>query len=173
MRRSVGAERKMNTMQTLSKKNHRLASARPNAPVMVDDSALLPQPVQLKRILVPVDFSGPSIQALRCAGQLATQSEASILIAYVAEHVVYFDEVVTFPGRNVLEEMKQRLTNLARSEISELLPVYPHVLKGKPWKRIVQFARDHAADLIVIGTHGRSGLEHLLLGSTAERGVRH
>jgi glycine betaine transporter len=161
-------------MQTLPKRARRLASERPIAPATVNDPTLpLPQDVQLKRILVPVDFSGPSIQALRIASQLAAQSEGSILIAYVAEHVVYFDEAVTFPGQNVLEEMKQKLSDLARNEVSEVVPVYPHVLKGKPWARIVELARDHAIDLIVIGTHGRTGVSHFLLGSTAEQVVRY
>ena len=114
----------MNIIQTVSNKKHRLASARPNAPVIIDGSVVPTQAVQLKRILVPVDFSGPSINALRYAARLAAQFRASILTAYVAEHVVYFDETVTFPGRNVLEEMKQKLTELARSEVSELVPCF-------------------------------------------------
>src|SRR5437764_9085442 len=126
----LGAGTKMNVMQTISTKNHRLASARPNASVIMDGSVVPAQAVQLKRILVPVDFSGPSISALRYAARLAAQFGASILTAYVAEHVVYFDETVTFPGRDVLEEMKQKLTELARSEVREFVPTYPHVLKG-------------------------------------------
>jgi len=160
-------------MKTLAKKSHRLLTVRPNVPLRLDEAARIPTAVGLKRILVPVDFSGPSLKALRYAARLAEQFGSSIELLYVAEIVVYFNETVSLPGHNVLEEMKGKLTELARNEVHELIPVYPHIATGKPFNEIVQFARDHATDLIVIGTHGRTGMEHLLLGSTAERVVRH
>jgi nucleotide-binding universal stress UspA family protein len=160
-------------MNTLKQTARRVVSARPNLPLQLDKPVSRQESLGLKRILVPVDFSEPSLRALRYAAGLAEQFGASILPLYVAEHVLYFDEAVTFPGRNVLEEMQRKLSELARSEINELLPVYPQVLTGKPWSGIVEAAREHGIDMIVMGTQGRTGLEHMLLGSTAERVVRH
>jgi nucleotide-binding universal stress UspA family protein len=159
-------------MNTLAKKNRRFASVRPNAAIRLDESIRRDDSLDLKRIVVPVDFSGPSLNALRYAARLAAQSGASIFPLYVAEHVIYLDKPATFPRLNVLEEMKQKLADLVRYEIHELLPVFPQVLTGKPSEAICRAARDHAADLIVIGTHGRTGLQHVMLGSTAERVVR-
>jgi len=96
-----------------------------------------------------------------------------LLPVYVAEHVVYFDETLAFPEHHVLEQMKEKLAQLAREQINAEVPVFPHVEKGKPWAEIIRLAEQHEADLIVLGTHGRTGLQHWLLGSTAERVVQH
>jgi len=127
----------------------------------------------LRRIVVPIDFSEPSLHALQFAALLAAQSGAALLPVYVAEHVVYFDETLAFPEHHVLEQMKEKLAQLAREQINAEVPVFPHVEKGKPWAEIIRLAEQHEADLIVLGTHGRTGLQHWLLGSTAERVVQH
>jgi universal stress protein A len=161
-------------MNTLRQKGGRVVSAPRNVPQFrLDEAVSRQESMALKRILVPVDFSEPSLRAFRYAARLGAQFGASILPVYVAEHVVYFDEAVTFPKGKVLEAMKGKLMELARREINELLPVYPQVLTGKPWREIIKAAREQAVDLIVIGTHGRTGLEHMLLGSTAERVVQY
>ena len=157
---------------TLPPKNRRLVSARPHAPIALDRSLTTPKPISLKRILVPIDFSSPSLEALRYAKRLAGQSGASIDLLFVAEHVIYMGDSVAFPNPPMLEEMKGKLTGLARDEVDELVPIYPHVLTGKPFAEIVKLAHDRASDLIVIGTHGRTGLRHVLIGSTAEQVVR-
>jgi len=159
-------------MKTLLKKSRHLVSARPHAP-LVFDQPLPERPPLVKRILVPIDFSRESIAALKFADQLAEQYGASIALLYVAERVVYFNETVAYPGANPLEEIKDKLSGLAINRVNELTPVNPHVRIGKPWMEIVQLARENASDLIVMGTHGRSGMAHLLLGSTAEQVVRH
>jgi universal stress protein A len=159
-------------INSLANKSRPPASIRPKRTGRVEKPDLRRDSLDLKRIVVPVDFSGPSLKALRYAARLAVRSGASIFPLYVAEHVIYVDEGASFPGHNVLEEMKQKLTDFVRYEFDEQLPVYPQVLTGKASDAICRAARDHAADLIVIGTHGRTGLDHIMLGSTAERVVR-
>lgn len=148
-------------------------SAKPHGPVTLDRSLSVPKSIALKRLLVPIDFSGPSLEALRYAERLAAQSGASIDLVFVAEHVIYMGDSVAFPNAPMLEEMKGKLAGLARDEVDELVPVYRHVLTGKPFAEIVKLAQERAIDLIVIGTHGRTGLGHVLIGSTAEQVVRH
>ena len=148
-------------------------TARLNSPVELGSSAANRGMPALRRIVVPIDFSEPSLHALQFAALLAAQSGAALLPVYVAEHVVYFDETLAFPEHHVLEQMKEKLAQLAREQVSEEVPVFPHVEKGKPWAEIIRLAEQHEADLIVLGTHGRTGLQHWLLGSTAERVVQH
>src|SRR3954462_4054834 len=150
-----------------------VAPGRSDNPVALQTSKANPSGLTLQRIVVPIDFSGPSIEALQFAANLAQQTGATLLPIYVAEHVVYFDETITFPGQRVLEQIKAKLTGLARERVNEVVPVFPHVRTGRPWEEIAKFATQSEGDLIVIGTHGRTGLPHLLLGSTAQRVVQH
>lgn len=172
-KRSGKSCKQSNDMNAITNTTHRVVSARPDGPVQLRASNGTPNALSLHRIVVPVDFSGPSFEALEYAAKLAAQSGAALLPVYVAEHVVYFDETVTFPGMQVLEQLKNKLAQLAREKTTAETPVFPHVERGKPWERIVEVANEHNADLIVIGTHGRSGLQHFVLGSTAERVVQH
>jgi nucleotide-binding universal stress UspA family protein len=66
-----------------------------------------------------------------------------------------------------------KLNTLAQAEIEELVPVNVLVRRGKPYHEIATFAKERDIDLIIIATHGYTGLKHLFLGSTAERVVRH
>src|SRR4051812_488229 len=107
--RSANSSNPRKPMNTLAKKSRRVASVRPNAAIRLDESIRRDDSLDLKRIVVPVDFSGPSLNSLRYAARLAAQSGASIFPLYVAEHVIYLDKPATFPRLNVLEEMKQKL----------------------------------------------------------------
>jgi len=131
------------------------------------------RPLRLKRVLVAFDFSPPSQRALEVAARVAQECGATLFPLYVAEHVVFFDEAVTCPGHLVLEQLKEKLEQLARNQLTPATAVFPQVAVGKAWSHIVDLAKEQEADLIVIGTHGRTGLKHVLLGSTAEQVVRH
>lgn len=133
----------------------------------------------VKRILMPVDFSAPSKTALKYAEQFAKQLGAGLILVHVVERVWYPHDWEYTPvlegniGPVALEkEARVRLTALA-SEVKATVPVTPHVRSGTPWNEIVLAAKEYKADLIIIGTHGRTGLKHIVMGSTAERVVRH
>lgn len=135
--------------------------------------------VTLKKILVPTDFSPTSGKALEYAAALATLSNATVILLHIAE--------VGSPGyehgARDFPRMERQLRQAAEKQIAESLEagttVAIQIGRGWPfggkraYHEIVETARSQHADLIVISTHGFSGLDHLIMGSTAERVVRH
>ncbi len=136
-----------------------------------------PPPLGLKRVLVPVDFSVPSQQAVAYASRLAARFQAALLLVHVTE-LPYVDPSVTEIDTRAIEAAARQSAQeqLARVEAALRaagLSVTTALLTGSPWHEIADYAGQQAVDLIVAGTHGYTGLKHALLGSTAERIVRH
>ena len=135
--------------------------------------------VHLHRILVPIDFSEHSKKALQYAIPFAEQFKASIDLLFVVEPTVYPADFsfgqVGFPA--IEDELRQRggdeLQALIKREIGNRVEARSTVRTGKAFNEIDQFAKEAAIDLIIIATHGHSGMEHVLFGSTAEKVVRH
>jgi len=126
----------------------------------------------IKRIVVPVDFSEPSLAALRYAVELNQRCGATLLVVFVVEVIYYAAENV---GRLLEEQCRQAEAELARLKSNlarQGVTVQTMVETGPPSLAIVDCARRRAADLIVMATHGRTGLSHLLMGSVAEKVVR-
>jgi nucleotide-binding universal stress UspA family protein len=132
---------------------------------------------KLKRILVPTDFSEASFNAVRYAMRFAEQSGATMHLLYVIERPALNHDFDSFPlvlpEPELTKLCKEKLLSLAGTEIEELIPVSVQVRIGKPFREIVDVARETNADLIVIATQGHSGIKHVLLGSTAELVVRY
>ena len=124
---------------------------------------------KIKTILVPVDFSTPSRAALQSAACLAEKYGSSLIVLYVAESSRSLDNV--FSANPQMADTDLR--TFVDEEVEELVPVKFQIASGKAWVRIVEAAKNLGVDLIVTGTHGEGGLTHALLGSTAERVVRH
>jgi len=135
-------------------------------------------PIKLQRILVPIDFSDHSKNALKYATSFALQFKASIDLIYVVEPTTYPADFsfgqIGFP--NVEEELRvhgsEELENLITKEIGGKVESCKIVRTGKPFYEINQYAQERDIDLIIIATHGHSGMEHILFGSTAEKVVR-
>lgn len=152
----------------------RPAPDKSNAPVI----DLVPSFLRLKRILVPVDFSDYSVKAMRYAVRFAEQFGASLVLVHVAEPVRYPESIIIPPA---MEEANQELVKrttaalerFAAKEVPARLASRNVVRLGSAYEEIAAAARETDADLIVIATHGHTGLKHLVLGSTAERVVRH
>jgi len=135
--------------------------------------------VMLKKILVPTDFSASAGKALEYAVALAAQFEASITLLHIAEvgSMGYEHGAGDFP------RMESQLRIAAEKQIADCVgkgaAIEFKVGRGWPFggKRayceIVEVARKQRADLVVLSTHGFTGLDHLIMGSTAERVVRH
>jgi universal stress protein A len=135
-------------------------------------------PLRIKRILVPVDFSGCSRKAVKYAVALARQFDAEILLLFVVQvNYLAGGEMggVDFPlfEQEMREAGRRKLELLIADDIGGLAPVSASVRAGQPVGEIVAAAKDLDADVIVIATHGHTGLKHVLLGSTAENVVRH
>ena len=129
--------------------------------------------------LVPVDFSTYSEQALAYAIGLATKLQARVTVLHVIHHlpmgVSDAPSPLPYPALYLQEleaEVQQRL-DTQRQQIQEAgLEGEILMTHGVPFQTIVDMARDQHVDLIVMGTHGRTGVHHLLMGSVAEKVVR-
>jgi nucleotide-binding universal stress UspA family protein len=132
---------------------------------------------QLQTILVPVDFSKPSVLAIRSASELASVAGATLCILHVLDQRFFvndLDKALTGKSEDSARaHAKQDLARLAKSEVAPLVPTFLDVRQGKPYVEIVKAARERKVDLIVMPTLGLTGLKHAVLGSTAERVMRH
>ncbi|HTP13215.1 MAG TPA: universal stress protein [Bacteroidota bacterium] len=132
----------------------------------------------IHRILVPIDFSGHSKNALQYALQYAVQFQAHLDLLYVVEPTIYPADFsfgqVGFP--NIEEELRKRgaeeLQALVNNEVKGRVQATATVRTGKPFFEIHEFAREREIDLIIIAAHGHTGVEHILFGSTVEKVVR-
>jgi nucleotide-binding universal stress UspA family protein len=132
-----------------------------------------------KRILVPVDFSPPSDAALEYARSVAARYGASLHLLHVAEdpYRAFYSAEVFVPEieglrEEILSDTEKRLKDQLRpADVTDLHATAESII-GMPSGSIVEYAAGRDIDLIVMGTHGRGGMAHLLMGSVAERVVR-
>jgi nucleotide-binding universal stress UspA family protein len=130
--------------------------------------------INLERILLPTDFSDCSARARSYACELAKRFQAEIHLLHVVAPVVvpayvgYMPEELAQPE----EGAKRELEEWDDPALADATKVVRAVASGTPFVEIVRYAREHELDLIVMGTHGRSGLTHALMGSVAEKVVR-
>jgi len=137
-------------------------------------------PFKLKNILVPIDFSDYSLKALQYALPFAKQHGAKITLIQVIEPVYYPENFLgVLPPEcekvNIdrARAAKRQLADLRQLEIGLETPAEIVVRTGRPYEEIINAAKEHDINLIIISTHGHSGLKRVFLGSTAERVVRH
>ncbi len=134
--------------------------------------------MRLKKIICPVDFSECSRVAMHAAVDLAKESGATLVLlhAYLPPSYTYGE------GGYGLPEVLARIEETARKDLGEWRRdagnrgaslVDDVTIEGVPWEEIVGAARALPSDLIVMGTHGRTGVKHVILGSVAEKVVRH
>jgi nucleotide-binding universal stress UspA family protein len=128
-----------------------------------------------KHVLVPLDFSDPSMKALDAGADLAKTYNGKVLIVYIAEPAPFSPElVVPADGyeQKVTEKATARLDEICRSHISQGVEAAYKIRFGHPYDEIIGLANEEQVDLIVMATHGHSGVRHMLLGSTTEKVVR-
>ena len=128
-----------------------------------------------QRLLVAIDGSEFAAHALAVASSLATALSAHIALVYVVDPKLVAGDTGV-PADQMWAMLRQEgheLLDTAASAIPAQPQSWKFLREGAPWKEIIESAREWPADLIVVGTHGRSGLTRLLLGSTAEEVVRH
>lgn len=130
--------------------------------------------IALKRILVPHDFSETSAAAVTYAVSMAKSFGADIAFLYVADRTQaeLEGEITAGPNGEVSGGVRQAMLDMITP--ADRTAVHPtfFVKAGTPADEIVEVARDQAVDLIVMGTHGRGFVGHLLMGSVAEKVVR-
>lgn len=135
--------------------------------------------VRVKTILVPTDFSDTANAAVRCAAGLAETFGSSLTLLNVVEDAVVMgltaDVGAPVSRRLIDDALSEAAAKLDRALADTLLNrpgVERAVVAGDPYESILRYASERQVDLIVMGTHGRTGFAHLLLGSVAERVVR-
>ena len=131
------------------------------------------------RILVPTDFSETSDSALRYGKALAAAFGATLHVVHIVEEPYGQPWAVEAYGFSLaalqdewIKDAKRRLAESLSAEEQATLHAVTTTVLGHPVMEILRYAKDHAIDLIVMGTHGRGPLGHVVLGSVAERVVR-
>ena len=132
------------------------------------------------RILVPTDFSPASDAALGCARRLATRFGGSLHLLHVLDDLsvggTFGSEFYLADSPDMrtarLNDARERLAHRVMPDDRSQVHATPEVIFGRSAQTIVDYAADGDVDVIVMGTHGRSGMAHLLMGSVAERVIR-
>ena len=149
--------------------------------------------LEFKKVLCPVDLSAFSLQALRLAVNIAENSDATLDILHVIHNPfdeIYLTEITqtdpalmdvyaSEPQRRakVLQATEEHsevlLKQFCHDVVSHLTRVRYHVRNGDPFERILDSAEALTTDLVVLATHGRTGIKRLVIGNVAEKVVRH
>ncbi|HKU44004.1 MAG TPA: universal stress protein [Polyangiales bacterium] len=132
----------------------------------------------IKKMLCPTDFSDSSEAALALAVDLAAKLGSTLELVHVVQPPVYVGWEDSPAGltatAQLLEQTRQRAEQQLQAAVAKLagrgVEIHTHLYDGSPAQQIAELSKQ--VDLIVLGTHGRTGLPHLLLGSVAERVVR-
>ena len=132
----------------------------------------------ITKILVPTDFSEHADTALQYAAAISQKFEAPLVLVHVyASPVIPVPDGYVIVSATELADLRSRLQeglerDKAKAEALGAHQVETVLAEGTAWEQIVETAKQRGADFIVMGTHGRTGLSHLILGSTAEKVVR-
>jgi nucleotide-binding universal stress UspA family protein len=134
--------------------------------------------ITINRILIPIDFSTYSKEALKYAIPFARKFKAELLLLHVVEPAIYpadfnFGQVgIPAIEDELRAKAEEELKKLVETETKRRARSSTMVRVGKPFIEIITAAKEEHIDLIIMATHGHSGIEQILFGSTAERVVR-
>ncbi len=134
--------------------------------------------IKIKRILLPTDFSDCAKHAMKYALDFAVERKAKLYILHVIQElsIPAGTEEVMYPVAQIYEDMereaKKNIHRLVPKRFKEKVRVENIIIRGTPYLEIIKAAKKYDIDLITIATHGRTGISHVLLGSTAEKVVR-
>ncbi len=132
--------------------------------------------INLKNILCPVDHSDCSKEALKYAVSFAMKDNSKLYLLHVID-IRVFDESIDamtpqIPDEDTLKLLKTKLLDCIPKEIRDDMNVEALVVQGIPFVEIISIAKENNIDMIVLGSHGRTGIAHMMLGSVSEKVVR-
>lgn len=134
--------------------------------------------ITIKRVLYATDFSESSVPACNYALSLCKLTGASLHVLYVIGELSD-DRRGLMPPQSLAEMEKglqvqsvQAMKDFSKARFDDLTAYETEIVIGTPFKEILRAAEEQAVDMIIMGTHGRTGIEHVIVGSTAERVVR-
>lgn len=133
--------------------------------------------VNIKNILCPIDYSVYSEMALKYAIEFAEKYQAKLYLMHVLDIRVYDINDPDLYNVNIIDEetihkLRERLLKCVNEDAKNKISVEAIIIQGVPFAEIIKAAKECKIDLIVLGTHGRTGLSHAIMGSVAEKVVR-
>jgi nucleotide-binding universal stress UspA family protein len=132
--------------------------------------------ISLKKVLCPIDHSDCSKEALKYAVSLAMKDEAKLLLLHVIDMRSFSEGLDAMskplPDEETLEQLRVKLLDCIPEEIRDDMDVEAIVTQGIPFAEIISVAKEKEIDMIVIGSHGRTGISHMMLGSVSEKVIR-
>ncbi|MCP4298809.1 MAG: universal stress protein [Proteobacteria bacterium] len=137
--------------------------------------------LNLKKILVPTDCSRYSVDAAVMAAGLSEKFDSEITLLYIVEDHHNYENIPAYVPKELRDRIREDIIMGSENMLKEFwedlkLPfdkVKMFTRKGDPFTQILTFSKEADFDLLVMGTHGRNGLAHIMMGSVAERVVRH
>jgi nucleotide-binding universal stress UspA family protein len=134
--------------------------------------------MQIKTVLFPTDFSNGARAAMDYALSLAKDYNAKLILLYVIQDISIAEWYIpsSISATDLVEDMQKsawkEMEKWGAEAAAAVKDVEKMVVRGVPFVEIIRTAKEKNADMIVIGTHGRTGIDHMLFGSTAEKVVR-
>ncbi len=127
--------------------------------------------INLKKILCPIDYSDCSKEALKYAVSYTIKNKAKLYLLHVIDTSAY-DESLDTMVDEIIKQHKTRLLEYVPEETRNDMKIEALVVQEIPFAGIINVAKKNKIDMIVMGTHGRTGIAHILIGSVAEKVVR-
>ncbi len=132
--------------------------------------------INLKNILCPIDHSDCSKEALKYAVSFAMKDNSKLYLLHVID-IRSFDEGIDkmtpqIPDDETIKQLKTKLLECIPEEIRDDMNVEALVVQGIPFVEIISTTKENDIDMIVIGSHGRTGIVHMMMGSVSEKVVR-
>ncbi|GJQ24190.1 MAG: universal stress protein [Planctomycetia bacterium] len=133
--------------------------------------------ISIRNILCPIDYSVYSEMALKYAIEFAEKYQAKLYLMHVLDIRVYDINNPELYNINIVDEetiekLRERLLRCVNEDTRGRISVEALIIQGVPFAEIIKVSKEYGIDLIVIGTHGRTGLSHAIMGSVAEKIVR-
>ncbi len=133
--------------------------------------------ISIKNILCPIDYSIFSERALTYAIEFAKKYQTKLYLIHVLDIRIYDINdpelySVNIVEKETIDKLRERLLRCVNEETKGRISVEAIIVQGVPFSEIIKASKEYKIDLIVLGTHGRTGLSHAIMGSVAEKVVR-